>query len=318
MLHIIFLILKILGFVLLAVFGIVILLLAALILLPAHYKAALSWNGTAESLKWRVKFHWLIHLISGEAVYENGTLIWKFRAAWKRSDSAGEYGTDTYVKPEKNNSTVKEAGSGVKKAIKTDRQNPEKSVSSPEKTPHPRSSVQHNISREPIPEQHIPKEKEEKEKKVKEASFFEKISAYRDKIKYTFQKICANIKSLTKKKEKLQRFLTNEIHKKAFSRTIKELKRLLRYLRPKKLEGNIEFGFQDPAHTGYLLAGISIIYPLIGEYVDIRADFEHEVLNGSLLAEGKLRLLYVLIPAWNLFFDRNVKVTYRHLRRFKL
>ena len=95
MLHIIFLILKILGFVLLAVFGIVILLLAALILLPAHYKAALSWNGTAESLKWRVKFHWLIHLISGEAVYENGTLIWKFRAAWKRSDSAGEYGKDT-------------------------------------------------------------------------------------------------------------------------------------------------------------------------------------------------------------------------------
>ena len=153
---------------------------------------------------------------------------------------------------------------------------------------------------------------------MKKASFFEKISAYRDKIKYTFQKICANIKSLTKKKEKLQRFLTNEIHKKAFSRTIKELKRLLRYLRPKKLEGNIEFGFQDPAHTGYLLAGISIIYPLIGEYVDIRADFEHEVLNGSLLAEGKLRLLYVLIPAWNLFFDRNVKVTYRHLRRFKL
>ena len=169
MLHIIFLILKILGFVLLAVFGIVILLLAALILLPAHYKAALSWNGTAESLKWRVKFHWLIHLISGEAVYENGTLIWKFRAAWKRSDSAGEYGTDTYVKPEKNNSTVKEAGSGVKKAIKTDRQNPEKSVSSPEKTPHPRSSVQHNISREPIPEQHIPKEKEEEKKKVKKA-----------------------------------------------------------------------------------------------------------------------------------------------------
>ena len=52
--------------------------------------------------------------------------------------------------------------------------------------------------------------------------------------------------------------------------------------------------------------------------MDIRADFEHEVLNGSLLAEGKLRLLYVLIPAWNLFFDRNVKVTYRHLRRFKL
>ncbi len=84
------------------------------------------------------------------------------------------------------------------------------------------------------------------------------------------------------------------------------------------MEGNIEFGFQDPAHTGYLLAGISLIYPLIGEYVNVRADFEHEVLNGSVLAEGKFRLLYILIPSWNLFFDRNIKVTYRHLRKFKL
>ena len=80
MLHIIFLILKILGFVLLAVFGIVILLLAALILLPAHYKAALSWNGTAESLKWRVKFHWLIHL--GEPV---SSLVHYFPAFGRRS-----------------------------------------------------------------------------------------------------------------------------------------------------------------------------------------------------------------------------------------
>lgn len=318
MLHIIFLILIILGFVLLAVFGIIIFLLAALILLPAHYKTAVAWNGTAESLKWRIKFDWLVHLISGEAVYENGRMIWKFRAAWKKFDSTGEFRKDTYARHEKDSRTVKKVTSNAKRTTKTEKPEPTEPVRISEGKPQPQSSIQHNTPPETLPGKSIPKKIEPEKKKRKKVSLFEKISAYWDKIKYTFEKIYANIKSLTKKKEKLQRFLTNEIHKKAFSRTVKELKRLFRYLRPKKMEGNIEFGFQDPAHTGYLLAGISLIYPLIGEYVNVRADFEHEVLNGSVLAEGKFRLLYILIPSWNLFFDRNIKVTYRHLRKFKL
>ena len=112
--------------------------------------------------------------------------------------------------------------------------------------------------------------------------------------------------------------VTNEIHKNAFLKAVKELKRLLHRLCPEKLEGDIEFGFEDPAYTGYLLAGISLIYPMVGEFLNIRADFENKVLKGSVLAAGKLRLLYILIPAWNLFFDRNVKITYRHIKKFKL
>ena len=64
--------------------------------------------------------------------------------------------------------------------------------------------------------------------------------------------------------------------------------------------------------------GISMIYPLIGEYAQIRPDFEHKVLKGSIFVKGKIRMLYALIFAWNMLWDKNVRTTYRHIRRFKL
>ena len=307
MLHIIFLILKILGLVLLAAVGIIILLLAAFILLPARYTAAASWDGTMDSLRWRVKFHWLIHLISGEAVYENGRLIWRFRTAWKHFDSTSGYKKTSSAAPERiRTSAEKTAGSteDLKDTARPVKQKPEAGKEQePEAEKEQKAKTQKTVS---------------DKKKEKKNSFSEKISAYWDKIKYTFKKLYDNIKALAKKKEKLRRFLTNEIHKNAFLKAVKELKRLLRRLCPEKLEGDIEFGFEDPAYTGYLLAGISLIYPMVGEFLNIRADFENKVLKGSVLAAGKLRLLYILIPAWNLFFDRNVKITYRHIKKFKL
>lgn len=307
MLHIIFLILKILGLVLLAAVGIIILLLAAFILLPARYTAAASWDGTMDSLRWRVKFHWLIHLISGEAVYENGRLIWRFRTAWKHFDSTSGYKKTSSAASERiRTSAEKTAGSteDLKDTARPVKQKPEAGKEQePEAEKEQKAKTQKTVS---------------DKKKEKKNSFSEKISAYWDKIKYTFKKLYDNIKALAKKKEKLRRFLTNEIHKNAFLKAVKELKRLLHRLCPEKLEGDIEFGFEDPAYTGYLLAGISLIYPMVGEFLNIRADFENKVLKGSVLAAGKLRLLYILIPAWNLFFDRNVKITYRHIKKFKL
>ena len=287
MLHIIFLILKILGLVLLAAVGIIILLLAAFILLPARYTAAASWDGTMDSLRWRVKFHWLIHLISGEAVYENGRLIWRFRTAWKHFDSTSGYKKTSSAASERIRTSAEKTAGSTEDLKDTARPVKQKPEAGKEQKPEAREKQKPEAEKEQ-------KAKTQKtvsdKKKEKKNSFSEKISAYWDKIKYTFKKLYDNIKALAKKKEKLRRFLTNEIHKNAFLKAVKELKRLLHRLCPEKLEGDIEFGFEDPAYTGYLLAGISLIYPMVGEFLNIRADFENKVLKGSVLAAGKLRL----------------------------
>lgn len=78
-----------------------------------------------------------------------------------------------------------------------------------------------------------------------------------------FRKLCDNIKTLIKKKEVLEQFLKNEIHKNAFSKLIKETKQFAIKLRPRKAAIKAKFGFEDPSVTGYILALISIIYPFL-------------------------------------------------------
>ena len=311
MLHIIFLILKILGIVLLVVAAAVIVLLAAVILLPVRYRAAVSCGGKVKSLKCRIRFHWLARLISGEAAYENETLVWKFRIAWKRFDNS-EDEMESRVTEEKTEKREKKAEKEARKK-KTDKIRPDEK---------PDPSGTKKKAGQKIPEDNSKSQKEKSEEKEKEEKaeegIAEKAAAFCEKIKYTFHKIYVNIKSLAEKKENVQNFLTDEIHRNAFFTVLTEVKRLLRSLRPKKIEGSVEFGFDDPAHTGYVLAAVSMIYPLIGEYTDIRPDFEHKILKGRLLAEGKIRLLYFLVPAWNLYFNKDVKKTYEHIKSFKL
>lgn len=175
MLHIIFLILKILGLVLLAAVGIIILLLAAFILLPARYTAAASWDGTMDSLRWRVKFHWLIHLISGEAVYENGRLIWRFRTAWKHFDSTSGYKKTSSAASERiRTSAEKTAGSteDLKDTARPVKQKPEAG-----KEQEPEAGEKQKPEAEKEQKAKTQKTVSDK-KKEKKNSFSEKISAY--------------------------------------------------------------------------------------------------------------------------------------------
>ena len=165
---------------------------------------------------------------------------------------------------------------------------------------------------------HRLRENKTQKKKAKKQSFSERFEKYAKRIKYTFRSFCDKIKALEKKKDRLKAFVESETHRKAFFRVLRELKRFFRFLRPKKLNMNIEFGCKNPEYTGYILAGISMIYPLIGEYTELQPDFERRILKGNACIEGRFRVIYVLIVAWNLIWDKNVRTTYRHIRKFKL
>ena len=167
--------------------------------------------------------------------------------------------------------------------------------------------------------EHSKTEKKTDIRKTKQKhSLYERLKEFWEKIKYTFQKICDNIRSLVKKKERLTAFIQNEVHKSAFFKVIRELRRFLKTLRPRKADVCAEFGFTDPAVTGYVLALISMIYPFIGEYAEIRPDFERKILRGRVYVKGRIRALHAVSFALRLLLDKNVRTTYRHIRKFKL
>ena len=305
MLHIFLLILKIIGYLILGILALVLILVLFFLLSPFVYQADAAVDNSFDSLTGKIRFHWLMHLVSGEVSYREGTFTWRFRAAWKT------YGSD--METEDPNEPAEPSADKAPETYPQD-----SAVKKEEKAEQKRSS---NAEKEPVP-MAAPAEKTADSPTKEKLSFFGKLyarcKAVLEKIEYTFRKFCDNIKALGKKKERLSSFLNNEIHKAAFHRTVRELKRFLVFLKPDRASVDVEFGFEDPSHTGYTLAGISMIYPVIGEYTRIRPDFENKVFRADADIKGKVRVLYALVFAWNMVWDKNVRTTYRHLRRFRL
>lgn len=309
MLHILLLILKIIGIILLAVLIVLLLLFLTVAAAPLKYRAEGSCAGSADTIYGRIRFQWLFHLISGEAVYENGRMKWTIRAAWKRMGGL----TDS---EKEENAPSFSSGKEQKKPEKERKSDTETHRSDSVSEPRVRKETDRkNFERTST----AASRGEEKKKNVGERkTMFQRLGRYADKIKYTFRKICDKIKTLARKKERLKAFIENEIHRKAFSRVVKEAKRLFGFLNPDKLHINLEFGCRNPEYTGYILAGIGMVYPMIGQHIDVSPDFERRILKGDAYVEGKFRIMYTLIVACNLLLDKNVRITYRHIRKFKL
>ena len=307
MIHILFLILKIIGWILLFLLVILLLLILTILFYPVKYRLSAKGENTLDTLVAYGKVSWLFHLISGSASYEHGELKWKLRLAWKKFDSLEEEQKETsenLVVPEP---LEKEPLEGKKTEVKNNP--PEKDVKIAKA-----SEKGTKIEKEPG----IEKESGTEKTKVREERRSESVQTESKlkKIKYTFQKLCGTIKKAGEKKEFLTAFLTYEKHQRAFEAVKKELCHLLHVLKPKKLQANVTFGFSDPSWTGYMLAFLGSIYGLIGEYVQIQPDFEERKLEGNASAEGKIRVIYFAVPAWKLFWNKDVKITYKHIRKY--
>lgn len=365
MLHIILLILKIIGWILLAILGLLVLLICIVFFVPLRYRAEGRCRGTLDSLYGKIRFSWFMHFVSGSAVYDGGKLMWTVRIAWKKLHGGVEEDWEKAHEPARPGKHTEEEDLKALEELMDNgaQQRPEEQKDEnivEEKPPDAKRSDQEQKEghlqekyreEDPAEENNLEKllreemrDSEKENEKYSDNEHFpsgdEKTEAEKEsiaskvekkyeksvkwlqkiyhKIKYTFKKICDTIRSLLEKKDTLLEFIEDEIHRSAFFTALKELRRLLRFLKPKRLEADIHFGFEDPSITGKVLGLISMIYPFLGKHTNIQPDFEHRVLEGDIAISGKLRVLYVVVVGWNLIWNKNVRTTFRHIRKFEL
>ncbi len=149
-------------------------------------------------------------------------------------------------------------------------------------------------------------------------AIYQKVAVLPEKITGIIQNICGRIDELTGKKEKIFDFLADEVHKTAFGKVKKEGIWLLRKLKPQKFWVKIRYGFEDPYLTGKILAVCSMLYPFMGGNVNIYPDFERKILKGQLKTAGKIRASCFVKILWNLAWCKEVRMTYRHVKEFRL
>lgn len=296
MLHILLCILKIVGWILLVILGIVVLVICVFLFEPLRYNLLVKIGEDPKSNFIDLKFNWFFHLIRGQVLYEKEELNWQIKVAWRTFPKQNE---------DREEETAEEAVE--KEDIRKEEIILENSLEKEKPVFQKKTEEQKSVLEEKY------KERKEDHEKTKKTS--EKIKQLLEKIKYTFQKICATIKSLQRKKEYVKRFIKSETHRYAWNLCIKQAKKLVRRIKPKKLSGYVAFGTDDPAFTGKILACISMIYPFTGEHIEIIPDFDEKKLNADVYVLGKIRSVTFLCMAIRLIISKEVRLTYKHIKK---
>lgn len=343
MLHILLLILKIIGIILAVILGILVLLICIVVFAPVRYEVKAGCTGNPDDIKVKARAAWLFRFVRADVSYKEKRLKWRVCIAWKKFLGGADYGgkdseksgmdgdgaadMDEIMISVKEDDKDEEQDDEVKKAAENE-EDEEGGSETEEKSgeiEEGREETEESLEKETEPEKETEHEKESgfheeagDKGDHENQGLYEKIKGAYCKIKCTIREICDKIKELLEKKNRILEFVQDETHRGAFSKLKKETGRLIRRLKPKRLEGKVVFGFEDPSVTGRALAAIAPFYPFYLEGILLQPDFERKILKGKLYAKGRVRFLYFLHLAWNLFWNRNVRRTYKDIRNFEI
>lgn len=314
LLHILLFLLKLIGIVLLVILGLIVLVLAIVLVTPIRYRIGASKYQTIQA---EGKVTWLFRLIEMVFKLDTGAeegkrLHLSFRIAWlKLYDN--QKPKEKRIKQKKTRKTKSKAES--KQSEK---------VIQAAKPEQPEAKVQ------PIKtEQAAEMKHEEKLIEGPKESAVEKIlrlaknvaNKILSLIRGVFSLICSILgipskimdglekleNFFTKLREKKEAFLAfyNETHNHQwFTAFWHRLKKLLLRILPRADRLYLHFGFEDPATTGQVLGGLSILYPICGEKMELCPEFNEEVLEGEVKFHGCIRLVTLVVFAVKSFLNK--------------
>ncbi len=296
MLDIILLILQILGIILLSILIIILTLSTVILFMPIRYQVEGKAESSLDSIVLIGSASWFAKLIRAHFQYGNRKLTWHLRIGWIKLPREAK---NKKVKKKKKKNQIEEKKinpppAKVESAIPLD--------------------VENSSQNDTIPD------KETKDGENRFSTTEEKISILQKiiaKIRYTKTYLCARIKKIVKAKEKLLSFINDEIHQQAFKRIRDLILELLSKCKPKKAEIVLEYGFEDPYHTGLVLAFLSFIFPLYGNTISVTPNFEEPIINGKIEIKGHLTIFVLIWYVIKVFRDSSIKKTIKDFRNFK-
>ena len=330
MLHILLFILKIIGILLLSILGLILLILALVLLVPVRYRAGLQMRTIAEYSA-DGKASWLLGLIcltggyDGEQVkldiriFGHSLLHKKPKKQKKRRKKSpqrqtGEQPAVREIKAEKENIEPENAECIPLVEQARPKQDEKTSVQEISDTEDGRTDA------DEVERTSGTHEKNHIWQKLRNG--FMRLSRLPSQIRQKASSIGHTWKNLSKRKDHLQS--TVEKYHSFWNRTctqaakdhiLREVKYLLRHILPKKLEGTLTFGLEDPATTGQVLGILCVLAVFTGNHLEVNGNFEGKMLEGDVSIKGHIRLCHIAKSAISLLIDKNIRKTIKGFRR---
>lgn len=324
-------ILKIIGIVLLVI---LVVLLAALLLVlfcPVAYRVK---GEKRERLLLHMRVSWLFPFLYGKLKYEEGLSCILYLAGIPVYDVFGRKGAKI-EKQEKKRKKNKRRKKNQKKEYTKEEHATKKELSARSMEPDRPTAYVPDIPscEEPrtTPEESDEPDRSKEQPQEETISFLGKliksIKEFFQKGKLFFQKVFEKVRNIKYTilniKEKLEHIketiywykevLEREESRRAIAKGKQQILRFLKHIAPKKVSGNIVFGFGDPGTTGEVLGFISMFYPLFGNHITVIPDFEQTIFWGDFFIKGRIRVFNLLKIGWSVLFDKDIKKLYNIL-----
>lgn len=343
MLHVIFIILKIIGIVLGLLLALFLLLVGIILLVPVRYHVYASKFDTIQA---KARVSWLFRIVSLRFKYysDEETYSYCLRIFGypfidsnrqpkekkvkkikkekvkkikpnKRKDKETNVKRETSIKSDENDVRIerKEETTDNIDIVYEDIQKDNKDIIKPLQNEH--TNMVRNI-------ESIEEEKEEKESfffRIRRSigSMFQRINDIFRKIRDGLRSIRNIFTNIKAKIHLIKEFLEVEDNRRGIGQVYAGLKKTLKHILPYKVKGFVRIGLEDPCNTGYLLGVLSMAYPIYAGKIQIIPDFQEEVLEGKVDARGRVRALTLLIIGIKLILDNNFKTLLKNVKELK-
>lgn len=297
-LHVLLLLLKWFGILLLVLLGLLLFLIVLVLLTPVRYRGSLEKKEEPEE----------VFTADGLVSWLNPLVRVRLRFSQKKFSYAVRIFGVRLIdseRPKKEKKPKKRVKSELQETQKADKFSGEKiKVAEGDETVHKALTEENESSGE---QQEATDGTEKKSILRKIVSFFEKVRAFPKKIKEKVFRLRKQIQLLWHKKEKIGLFLQDEIHLLAMGKAWNTVGKLLRHCLPGKIKGQVYFGTGDPESTGKALAGLGILYAAYGKGLNVTPDFYEKHLIAELAFKGRVRFGTLLGMVLKLIRDKQVK-----------
>ena len=323
MIHILFMILKALGILLLVLLFLVLLIVCTVLFLPFCYRAqVLKEEEGFACVKASGRVSWLFGAVALTASYEEQkpeAQILLFGASletWKRRLKKIRRGEASVPRTEENETeNAPEAEKTAEQKAPDQKEKQQKVTAQKEQ---PEQEQEPDAPKKSILERFFGRIEYLPEKLLKLASrllqtAFRLLELPFRLLEKLEQKIQAG-RRLKRKWESVKKFFRSKMFREALLHAKKEVLYFLKKAAPKKVTGTVRFGFDDPALTGETLGILGMIYGKLPKDLSIQPDFEQEILRGDVRMKGSFQAVTAAGIALRLFRDQNLRKTIRHFK----
>lgn len=301
---ILFLVLKMIGFILLGLLAFLILLLLAVLFVPIRYRVVAQYEEKAIA---RITAGWFLHLIGVRLVISDQEKSCKLKLFGiplvdffsPRKDRRKKRRSKSHQDKQPAKQSVHRNKQPVEQSVHLDEQPVEQSVHQDEQNNLQIKEEQQQIGSEKEKASGFDTDQASDEK----ASFFTKVRIYINRISDKIKEIRKKETNLKEKYNKWLVVLKRDRTKEALEKCKNTLCKVLKAVLPRKWKLFVHYGMEDPALTADILGYYWMLFAVLSGHIDCQPDFENKVFECNLHAKGYIRMITMVIAGWKFLFD---------------